>query len=104
MTIQNISAALLNKKSQLEHRINAIEIDLRKGRSSDFAEQTTECENDEVLDEIYHEAVTELKLITEALNRIDDDQYGLCTCCEKQIDPKRLTILPYTNTCIHCAQ
>jgi RNA polymerase-binding transcription factor DksA len=104
MTIQNISAALLNKKSQLEHRISAIEADFRKGRSSDFSEQTTECENDEVLDEIHHEAIAELKLVTNALHRIDDNQYGLCSNCEKQIDPKRLTILPYTNTCIHCAQ
>ncbi|MFT5756019.1 MAG: DnaK suppressor protein [Alteromonadaceae bacterium] len=104
MTIQNISAVLLNKKSQLERRINAIEIDVKKGRSSDFAEQTTECENDEVLDEIHHEAVTELTLITEALQRIDDNKYGLCVNCEEQIDPQRLSILPYISTCIRCAQ
>jgi len=104
MTIQNISASLLNKKGQLEHRIKAIEADFKKGRSQDFSEQTTESENDEVLDEIHHEAILELKLINEALQKIDDDQYGLYNSCEEQIDPKRLSILPYTNTCIHCAQ
>ena len=104
MTIKDISASLLNKKDQLEHRIKAIEADFKKGRSADFSEQTTESENDEVLDEIHHEAVLELKLITEALLKIDDDQYGLCNTCEKRIDTKRLSILHDTNTCIHCAQ
>jgi len=104
MIIESITTSLLDKKKQLEQRIHAIEADFKKGRSTNFSEQITESENSEVLDEIHHEAVIELTLISEALQRIDDDKYGLCTGCEEQIEPKRLAILPYTDTCIHCAQ
>jgi len=104
MIIQNITTSLLIKKKQLEQRIHAIEADFKKGRSANFSEQTTESENNEVLDEIHHEAVIELTLIDEALQRIDDEKYGLCTGCEEKIESKRLAILPYTDTCIHCAQ
>ena len=81
-----------------------IEADLKKGRSQDFSEQTTESENDEVLDEIHHEAKIELSLVNQAIQRIEQNKYGSCSQCEEPINPERLTALPYTNTCINCAQ
>ncbi len=104
MTHQEIVISLTDKKSQLEHRIRAIEADFHKGRSQDFSEQATETENDGVLDEIHHEAKIELQQVIEALQRLEHDKYGLCTDCDEVITPERLQVLPYTNTCINCAQ
>ncbi|MEW6989774.1 TraR/DksA family transcriptional regulator [Colwelliaceae bacterium 6441] len=104
MSTDTIVSSLLEKKAQLTQRISAIEADFKKGRSADFAEQTTESENDEVLDEIHHEAKHELKLINEALKRIEHDTYGYCSQCEEKIAKERLVALPYTQTCIACAQ
>ncbi|WP_440875295.1 TraR/DksA family transcriptional regulator [Thalassotalea sp. PLHSN55] len=100
---EEILATLTEKKLQLSKRISAIEADFKKGRSADFSEQTTESENDEVLDEIHHEAKVELQQVIEALHRLENDQYGICTGCAEMIDPKRLNVLPYTNICINCA-
>jgi RNA polymerase-binding transcription factor DksA len=104
MTNQEIANMLTEKKSQLEHRIHAIEADFHKGRSQDFSEQATETENDGVLDEIHHEAKAELKQIIEALYRLEHNKYGFCASCDEAIDPKRLHVLPYITTCISCAQ
>jgi len=95
---------LQNKKSELLKRIAAIENDFKKGRSQDFSEQTTETENDQVLDEIHHEAKAELKQINEALARLENNSYGICVKCEEAIPAARLEALPYVNTCINCAQ
>ncbi len=95
---------LQNKKSELLKRITAIENDFKKGRSQDFSEQMTETENDQVLDEIHHEAKVELKQINEALVRLENNSYGICVKCEKTISAARLEALPYVNTCINCAQ
>lgn len=103
MTTQ-LANILKEKQQELTVRISAIEADFKKGRSADFSEQTTECENDEVLDEIHHEAKTELTLVNHALARIDSGDYGLCEKCNESINPARLSALPYTTTCIECAQ
>jgi len=101
---KEILSSLLGKKSELQRRISAIEADFRKGRSQDFSEQTCENENNEVLNEIHHEAEIELGLINHALTRFENKEYGFCSQCNGVINPKRLKILPYIDTCINCAK
>ena len=103
MIDNNVFDTLKTKREELFRRISAIESDLKKGRSQAFAEQTTESENDQVLNGIRHEAKIELRLVNEALQRLEQNQYGICSKCEKKINPKRLHALPYINTCIRCA-
>jgi DnaK suppressor protein len=43
-----------------------------------------------------------LNLISEALDRIEDNSYGTCTNCENPIGPKRLEAVPWTRLCIQC--
>ena len=103
MSQDKIFQMLKAKQTELLGRINAIENDFKKGRSQDFSEQTTESENDQVLDEIHHEAKSELRQVNQALQRLEKNQYGLCIECDEPINSKRLNALPYTNTCIDCA-
>ena len=103
MPKEELSALLKAKQAQLSKRISAIEADFHKGRSQDFAEQATETENDGVLDEIHHEAKLELKLVNEAIQRMNNGLYGNCSTCDEPINPDRLVALPYTTTCIKCA-
>jgi len=103
MPQEKIFDALKDKQAELIRRIEAIEKDFKKGRSQDFSEQTTESENDQVLDEIHHEAKYELRQVNEALHRLENDQYGFCANCDEPIKIERLQALPYTNTCIDCA-
>ncbi len=104
MSNKEITTLLENKQTQLAKRIAAIEADFHKGRSQDFSEQATETENDDVLDEIHHEAKLELSLVKLALKRITDGLYGNCIECDERINPDRLLALPYITTCIRCAQ
>jgi RNA polymerase-binding transcription factor DksA len=42
--------------------------------------------------------------LEEALERLDDGQYGVCESCGQPIDPERLEVLPGTTLCIKCAR
>lgn len=44
-----------------------------------------------------------LQLIEDALERVEDGSFGLCTQCEGKITKTRLKVLPYTPYCIKCA-
>ena len=46
---------------------------------------------------------TMLLRIAAALERIDDDEYGLCQRCDEPINPKRLEFDPTALLCIDCA-
>ena len=46
----------------------------------------------------------QLSLIDEALVRIDDDEYGTCQNCEKEINPKRLAAIPWARYCLDCQE
>ena len=102
--LKDILKDLVDKQAELEKRISAIEADFRKGRSQDFSEQTVENENNEVLNEIHHEAKVELALVNQAIEKIEKDEYGFCDSCGESINPERLKILPYIDTCINCAE
>jgi DnaK suppressor protein len=43
-----------------------------------------------------------LHLISEALERIEDETYGFCVHCENPIQPKRLEAVPWAGYCIRC--
>ena len=45
-----------------------------------------------------------LRLIEEALDRIDDGSYGECINCGEEILPKRLDAIPWTPHCLRCQE
>ncbi len=46
----------------------------------------------------------QLSLISDALERIDDGEFGRCLGCDEFISIARLEIEPTVEDCIHCAQ
>lgn len=45
-----------------------------------------------------------LVAIEEALNRMNDGSYGVCTNCQATIGEKRLAAIPWTRFCIDCQE
>lgn len=43
-----------------------------------------------------------LKLVSEALARIESGEYGYCVHCEEEIQEKRLEAVPWARHCIKC--
>lgn len=46
----------------------------------------------------------QLRLVEEALERMDSGDYGACLSCEEPIAPKRLRALPWARYCIACQE
>ncbi len=45
-----------------------------------------------------------LRCIDEALGRIDEGSYGVCTSCKKPIAATRLKAVPHVTTCLKCQE
>jgi RNA polymerase-binding transcription factor DksA len=96
-------AALEARLADLEIRLAGVTKDITKTLSSDFAEQATERENDDVLEEIAKETQNSIAHIKAALQRLDDDSYGICARCGEDIAEGRLDAIPETTLCLKCA-
>lgn len=44
----------------------------------------------------------QLRLIEEALDRLDSGDYGVCLACEEPIPPKRLRAVSWARYCVAC--
>jgi len=103
--IEPFKQKLLALKEELSQRVNAIDKDIRhEGLSSDWEEQATERENDEVLESLGNASAQELAMIDHALQRIEQGEYFTCEQCGAEIPPARLELLPYTTLCVACAE
>lgn len=95
--------ALKDKLADLEVRLAGVKKDITKTLSSDFAEQATERENDDVLEEIARETQISIQQLKAALQRLQDDTYGSCAKCGEEISEGRLDAIPETTLCVNCA-
>src|SRR6516225_1390139 len=71
-------------------RVSEIDSELRKPLSADSEERATDLEDQEVLEAIENSEMHEIHQIKEALKRISEGTYGICTQCGADINPKRL--------------
>jgi DnaK suppressor protein len=46
----------------------------------------------------------QLRLVNEALERLDAGSYGICLCCEDPIAPKRLRAISWARYCVKCQE
>ena len=46
----------------------------------------------------------QLRMVEEALDRMDSGDYGTCLCCEEPIPAKRLQVLPWARYCVKCQE
>ena len=72
--------------------------------------------NADALDEVQHAAERELAIrnldreshmlrnVRGALRRMEEGTFGICVRCEEDINPKRLSAVPWTPFCISCQE
>ncbi|MCK5074373.1 MAG: TraR/DksA family transcriptional regulator [Bacteriovoracaceae bacterium] len=60
--------------------------------------------NQQISFNIRHRELVKLRLIEEALDRIETGTYGYCEECEEKISEKRLSTQPWTTLCITHAE
>jgi len=46
----------------------------------------------------------QLRMIDEALGRLESGDYGICLLCEEEIPGKRLAALPWAKYCVDCQE
>ena len=106
-SFDDVKQQLQSLRDDYTSRIDAIQVDTHHKNEpveKDFAEQATQSENDDVLAALDDEAQHMVMQIDEALTRIKEGRYGICTKCSSQIPQERLKVAPFASLCINCAE
>lgn len=96
---QNIEARL----EELRARLEKVDAALDEPANPDLEDQAIELEDDEVLEGVGKAGQREIRLLEDALNRIEDGTYGECAQCGEQISDARLEAVPFAVLCKNCA-
>ena len=97
-TRQRLEQALQERLSRAERIDNR----LRQPGLQNWEDQATQRENDEVLESLGSQVLDEIEQIKQAIHRIDDGTYGVCSVCGTSIASERLEAMPYATNCVHC--
>lgn len=71
--------------------------------SGDEADVASDVIDRNVLTALGAQDANRLQQINNAIDRINQNKFGHCVLCGKEIPRERLEILPYTLMCISCA-
>ena len=104
--ITKVKETLLARKDELANIIDKMvheetgEIDQVK----DSADEALLFTMDKLQNSIQKTEIDELKLIEEALVRIEKNEFGICIDCGDPINIKRLDVYPFASRCISCQE
>ncbi len=106
MNLKEVKANLLEKKSEIGSRLERTHRHIFQKEepvSANFNEQIKQTENDELVRALEQEGRQELRQINNALQRLENEEYTICSSCGGEIGEQRLLAIPYTDLCIECA-
>lgn len=105
--LEELKKNLLSMKTQILNSgvmQSTDDLEVSSDDLADEADLASNVINQEVSFHIRHREMQKLRMIDEALNRIEMGQYGHCEECDEFIGKKRLMIQPWTTLCITHAE
>lgn len=105
--VQEFQRVLLDLRTTLARAVGVIEREALEPSGGARFQPVDESIEETALDVELEALATEDELgyaVNDALARIAEGRFGLCTTCERPIARERLALLPYAPECRACAQ
>ncbi|MBX7056097.1 MAG: TraR/DksA family transcriptional regulator [Pyrinomonadaceae bacterium] len=104
MSLDEIKEKLLAERELLVAKLKGSDLSIDDSETPDPVDLAVRNYSKNVQLAVSENESKQLALIDEALLRIDNDEYGLCQNCEKEINPKRLAAIPWARYCLECQE
>lgn len=103
---EKIKEAILRKAEELDDRISEYRELTKPIPPSDAIGRVSRMDainNKSVNEAALRQAEKQRQGLDRALQRLDDDRFGLCTRCGEAIPTGRIMLMPGALTCVRCA-
>src|SRR5688572_8994497 len=101
---KKIKERLLNERELLIEKLKGNDLSVDDSETPDPVDLAVRNYSKNVMLAVSENETKQLTLIDQALMRIDDKEYGPCQNCEKPINAKRLSALPWARYCLDCQE
>tara|TARA_B100000686_G_scaffold351699_1_gene451188 strand:- start:817 stop:1200 length:384 start_codon:yes stop_codon:yes gene_type:complete len=107
----NKTVEFKNKLRSIREKLfGDVEKNLKSGKEEisqnipDISDEAARDYNNELRLNLDQQDREKLKLVEEALDRINSGDYGVCPECETEIPEARLKVVPYAHHCVKCLE
>jgi DnaK suppressor protein len=104
LNIDNIRENLISERDALFAKLNGNDLSVDDTETPDPVDLAVQNYSKNVLLAVSENDSRQLQMIDEALQRIEDEEYGTCQNCSKAIMPKRLQAVPWARYCLDCQE
>ena len=104
LNLKKIKEKLLNERELLIEKLKGNDLSIDDSETPDPVDLAVRNYSKNVMLAVSENESRQLLLIDEALQRIEDEEYGLCQNCEQAITPKRLEAIPWARYCLNCQE
>jgi DnaK suppressor protein len=103
MNIQEFEKMLIAKSEELQG-VNISKEEIAIERTAELLDEIQRTAEREIALDALNRNWQSRSLVSEALNRIANGEYGICTECEEPISERRLKAIPWAKCCIKCQE
>jgi DnaK suppressor protein len=104
LNLKEIKDRLIAERENLLNKLKENDLSIDDSETPDPVDLAVRNYSKNVMLAVSENESRQLLLINEALERIEDEEYGLCQNCEKEINPKRLDAIPWARYCLNCQE
>jgi DnaK suppressor protein len=102
--LKAIKGKLLDERDLLLEKLKGNDLSVDDSETPDPVDLAVRNYSKNVMLAVSENESRQLALIDEALLRLEDDEYGKCQNCEKDINAKRLSAIPWARYCLSCQE
>lgn len=104
LNLEEIKDKLITEKESLLRKLSNKNLSIDDSEMPDPVDLAVTNYSKNVMLSVSENESRQLMLINDALERIEDDEYGLCQNCEEEIVQKRLNAVPWAKYCLACQE
>lgn len=102
--LEEIKEKLLAERELLITKLRGADLAIDDSETPDPVDLAVKNYSKNVMMAVSENDNRQLVLINEALQRIEDDEFGLCQNCEDEINARRIAAVPWARYCLKCQE
>ncbi len=102
--LKEVKQRLLDERGLLIEKLKGNDLSVDDSETPDPVDLAVRNYSKNVMLAVSENESRQLTLVDEALLRVEDNEYGICQNCEKEINPKRLAAIPWARYCLSCQE
>ena len=101
---KEIKDRLIKERELIVQKLNGNDLSIDDAETPDPVDLAVRNYSKNVMLAVSENESRQLALIDEAIQRVDDKEYGECQNCGTEVNPKRLAAIPWARYCIDCQE